>query len=170
MSHLHQFCPTWMSHVSYEYLMSHMNESCLKWLHHVPHVPDMNQSCRTEIRLTWMSYVPKNMMRHMNESCPTGSRASHCVHIPGVETWIQVEIRKKSARHQIYYTQLLLRWFLRNFASLDLKHDHFKHLLIILKSQLATKFTTHKSYSADFWEILQASITRVTTLSTTGPS
>ena len=59
---------------------------------------------------------------------------------------------------------------LRNFASLDLEREHVKHLLKILKSQLATKFTTHMGYNADFWEILQASITRVTTLNTTGPS
>ena len=170
MSHMNELCLTWRRHVALASVVSHMNDLCLTWMPHVPQGPDMHQSCRTEIRFTWMSHVPKNKMRHMNESSLTGSRTSHCVHIPGVETWIQVEIRKKSARHRIYYTQLLLRWFLRNFASLDLKHDHVKHLLKILKSQIATKCTTHKSYSADFWEILQASITRVTTLSTTGPS
>jgi len=46
---------TWMSHVTYEWVMSHLNESCHRWMGHVT--------------FEWV-------MSHMNESCHTSTRES----------------------------------------------------------------------------------------------
>jgi len=57
--------------------------------------------------------------------------------------------QKVSWPPNLLYT-MAIALILRNFASLDLERDHVKHLLKILNSQLATKFTTHMGYNADF--------------------
>ena len=80
MSHINESCPTWMSHVPYEWSTSFKGVGCERmWMSHVPcegvmslinesHewvMPYMNKSSPI-----WMRHVPYEwIMSHMNESC-----------------------------------------------------------------------------------------------------
>jgi len=80
MSHIHEPCHIWVSHVTFERVMSHVNESCRIWMNRVTwrsHVKyewivlNISESSRTnESRHIWMSHVKAQLTvtSHMNKS------------------------------------------------------------------------------------------------------
>jgi len=68
-------CHTWMSHVTYEWVLSHMNESCRIWMSHVTFgwvISHMNELCHIWIShckcLQWNTSSSTRLV-YTNESC-----------------------------------------------------------------------------------------------------
>ena len=71
---MNESCLTWMSHVSYEWVMSHMNEPCLIWMSHVAHerVTHMNESWKRYRHLSIVTHLS-----HVNENIKVSTILYH---------------------------------------------------------------------------------------------
>ena len=92
MSRMNEWRHVWMSHVTYEWVTSHMNESCHTWMSQVTHTWICQITCEwvtshmNESRHVWMSHVTYEwVMSHMNDSCHTYERYTY-----GME-WVKME-------------------------------------------------------------------------------